>query len=141
VSDVSDFLGFHPGSRRPTKAPPPDVQREEFMRGHGVLKTPTADKRRENWRGFEVSPRRPDERINSDDPAEMRKMFAYEPDPELDEILVGWTVQQLGWVFTETPQECILCGTVLPDLMVHSCDVYDLLEQRVDSDGGDPETD
>jgi len=77
-------------------------------------------RRRKDWRGFEVNTR--PERVQP------KELFAYEPDPELDETLVGWTAQQIGWDWRPVPQRCILCGTETQSLIEHECIVYQILE-------------
>lgn len=106
MSDLRDFFSTHPVPEAPVKTDP--VPRVRTARSMNIVDRTVC-------------------RAGCTEHEHVGPVFT--PDPELDEVGVGWTVQHMPSDPNrhKVPQRCVLCWAVADDLAEHECEVLALV--------------
>lgn len=126
MTDISDFMGERPVPRPPVKVvrDPTGESFRETTSQHAA-RTPVGGRR--SGLRLEVAQQPCRAGACKHPPGTLCGAPSYEPDPSLDEVDVGWTVQHIRGRVDPISYHCILCWEPTEHLELHDCAVLGVL--------------
>lgn len=129
MTDINDFM-----FDRPVPKPPVKVERDPTMEAFGeetqrVPFTPTSRVKKTGLRLDSTVTQQPCRAGNCRHPPGTQcGSVRWEPDPELDEIGVGWTAQHIPGHQDPVLARCIFCWDEMEHPELHDCQVLAVLQ-------------
>ena len=124
-TDLSDFVATRPTTQPPREQPPADPVLDAFgdARQHAAG-TPLRGRGRSMKLVDNTVCRYP-----CQIPGHNHQQPVFRPQPDLDEVGVGWTVQHVPHDRnrSKVPQRCVVCWTETDDLREHVCTVMEVV--------------
>lgn len=127
MTDINDFM-----FDRPVPKPPVKVVRDPTMEAFGeeVARVPYTPASRTKGSGLRLEVGQQPCRAGQcrHPPGTLCGNVVWEPDPELDEIGVGWTAQHIPLRQDPVLIRCIFCWALEEHLELHECAVLEVLQ-------------